>query len=65
MLRHYSIVSVYQREGARPIASGIGGDPGALAKAQLRRLGFSSAPADGVIAQQTRDAIVRCQAANH
>ncbi|HEY3910931.1 MAG TPA: peptidoglycan-binding domain-containing protein [Stellaceae bacterium] len=40
-------------------------DPVAAAQTALQRLGFLSAPADGAIGPQTRDAIIRFQAAQH
>lgn len=57
----------YRRASGQPIWSGSAGGPAGnpivAAQISLQRLGFLSAPADGVIGPQTRDAIIRFQAA--
>ena len=53
----------YQHASGRPTGLGPMADPIATAQAALQRLGFLSAPADGAIGPQTRDAIIRFQAA--
>ena len=62
-------LNLYQRRRGRPpeaLAAQAGGadtDPVKRAQADLRRLGLFAGPVDGVVGPQTRDAIIRFEAA--
>jgi peptidoglycan hydrolase-like protein with peptidoglycan-binding domain len=65
-------IAAYERRNGRPpdALAGPGqstsrSDPIARAQAGLRQLGLLANPPDGVVGPQTRDAIIRFQAAHH